>query len=188
MSALSDAIGRLVAGFYNSLSKTPSNPGGLAGFGQTSNFPAALVDIGLVGEAAAQAATDAIAAAANALLAPGTKATCATSTAIPALNDTLTIAIVEAGKLFNYGHTVTVISRSNANWQFSGQITATYDPAVKSMQIEVAAVGAGTGSKSDLDVILTAPIDGSLTARVTTLETNATRDRRRAGFFGKGPI
>ncbi|HVY33075.1 MAG TPA: hypothetical protein VG960_01520 [Caulobacteraceae bacterium] len=49
MSALSDALGRLVAGYYNSNPiNAITNPGGLGNDGHEVNFPAALVDYALV--------------------------------------------------------------------------------------------------------------------------------------------
>lgn len=44
---MSAAVDRLVAGYYNSLPRTGANPGGLANNGHVTNFPAALVDVGV---------------------------------------------------------------------------------------------------------------------------------------------
>lgn len=45
---MSTALERLAAGYYNSGLISPANPGGLAGNGHVTNFPAAVNDIGAV--------------------------------------------------------------------------------------------------------------------------------------------
>ncbi|MBA4792281.1 MAG: hypothetical protein H2041_01295 [Phenylobacterium sp.] len=45
---MSTALERLADGYYNSGLISPANPGGLAGNGHVTNFPAALADVGAV--------------------------------------------------------------------------------------------------------------------------------------------
>jgi hypothetical protein len=46
--ALADTRARLANGYYNSNAKSAANPGGMASGGHQQNFPAALIDLGLV--------------------------------------------------------------------------------------------------------------------------------------------
>ncbi|MCW5723436.1 MAG: hypothetical protein KIS81_00595 [Maricaulaceae bacterium] len=60
------AIGRLLAGYYNSDPVSGGNPGGLAAGGHVQNFPAALADVGAVGALVAGAEPAAASAASSA--------------------------------------------------------------------------------------------------------------------------
>lgn len=48
MSLVDDALGRFASGYYNSLPSSPTNPGGLGGYGHVTNFEKALLDIQIV--------------------------------------------------------------------------------------------------------------------------------------------
>lgn len=52
---MTTALERLADGYYNSGLISPANPGGLAGNGHVTNFPAALADVGAVASAIAGA-------------------------------------------------------------------------------------------------------------------------------------
>lgn len=66
MTPYEDAVVRLSTGYYNSGIKSVGNPGGFAGDGHETNFPAALADVGLIVSTLATAAAMIPAAAPNA--------------------------------------------------------------------------------------------------------------------------
>ncbi|PHY20821.1 hypothetical protein [Caulobacter sp. BP25] len=177
---------RLQSGYYNSDPVSATNPGGFDDDGHEINFPAALADIaavtavvaGLADAAAAQVVL-ANAAAASAANAPGTKSTSISSINLGTLvlGTAVNLAINEAGKAYAVGQSVVWAVTADPAKQFSGVITA-FDATAKTMTV-VPQYKSGTGTFAAWTVAITAPIDTTLTGRVTALETEIARLKSR---------
>lgn len=193
MSAVDDAKARLSGGYYNNGVISPSNPGGFGNFGHVTNMFAAATDIEMVGDAATDEANRATtqanaaaASAASAFNAPGTKATSADNRTLPltsALPVSMTFTLAEAGKAFALGQTVGFAMTASPLNQVAGVITA-FDPTTKVMTFTAQFV-AGAGSSSAWTVALSAPVDGTLTGRVTALELANSKQKARARLLYK---
>jgi hypothetical protein len=175
---MTTALDRLTAGYYNSDLKSAGNPGGLAGEGALRvNFPLLLADIASVCADAATASADADAAATTAVNAPGTQATSSTNFTIPAVGADLAIVLDQANKAFGKGQTVVVSEDAVPLNQVVGVITA-FVPATGHMTVHVLLVN-GAATAALWNIGLSSPIDGSLTGRVTALESELDRQAGR---------
>lgn len=184
MSAYDDALARLdqtpTTPYYNLLAKSGGNPGGMAADGHRTSFFQLLADIVTVaGQIAINTAT-AAAAALTAVNAPGTSATSPTNLTPSVAAITLTLA--QANKAFALGMFVTGYASAN-NW-FAGNITA-FNAATGVMTVNAVMIGSAPAASGAWTVALSGPVDATLTARVTALETENARLRDRNRLLSK---
>lgn len=120
-------------------------------------------------ESAASAKADAESAArdaATAASAPGTNATSTTSMALGL--GTKTFTLVQAGKLFAKGNTITIAAPTGDNWM-AGSITS-FNPATGEMTVNVTNIS-GSGTFADWRISLSGP--AGLTGVVNELRANS---------------
>lgn len=160
-----------------------ANPNtGLDDGGHRERFVPALAQVVAVASFVVDRADDAEAAAAAALNSPGTSATSTTSIAIPtAFPTTVPFTLQELNKLFVKGQSLTFADDADPSKQFTG-VLMLFDPVTKIGSLK-ALQSTGTGTLSNWHVSLAAPVDGTLSGRVGTLEALAVTlaDQRR--FF-----
>jgi hypothetical protein len=166
---MSAAFDRLNTGYWNAGLKAGGNPGGLSGPGaMRENWPLVLADIAaVIAEAAASAAAAATSASA-ATIAPASRSTSISNRTIPAIDGSVTFTLVEADRVYSPGQSAVCSVTGDAETQFSGVITA-WDSVTKALTVKAKHV-AGVGTFNTWVIALTAPIDATLTGRVTALE------------------
>jgi hypothetical protein len=143
---------------------------GLKKGGYTTRFMLAMAQFVALCAGAKTNAASAQASATSALNAPGTSATCTTSIAIPtSFPTTVSFTLAQTGKLFNKGQSLVFADDTDPTKQFTGVLIA-FVPSTGVGQLK-AQQSAGTGTLASWDVSLSSPTDGTLTGRVSALET-----------------
>lgn len=129
-------------------------------------------------------AQEALAAAASAINAPGTSATCTTNITIPSsVPADISFTLVETGKAFVRGQTLCFAYGPDPVQQIVG-VLMSFNPTTRIGQIK-AQMAVGSGAHSDWVVSLAAPIDGTLTGRVVALENELVRLKSRGRLYAR---
>lgn len=159
---------------------------GMAGGGHRTRFVPALADVVALTETAKTKAQEAYDSAASAVNAPGTSATCDDPIAIPTVFPTnVSFTLDQTYKLFIKGMTLTFSDDADPTKQFTGVLTSFL--SATGVGVLKALVSSGTGTLSAWNVFIAAPIDGTLTGRVTALEA-ADADQAEDRFFFGGDL
>lgn len=183
---MSAAYDRLAGGYYNMGARTSGNPGGLAGEGAVRvNLPLMLADMVAVVAEGAMSASAAQAAAAAAFAAPTSKGVSSSNFVLPAVGVAQVVVLDPDELTYAQGQTAVVSVTGNATRQFSGPILS-WDPETRTLQVETQfSPHAGEGPFNAWTIALTAPVDETLSGRVSALEAANEAQRSQALFIAK---
>jgi hypothetical protein len=120
------------------------------------------------------AVASASASAATAVNAPGTSSTSTTSLTVGIASVTFN---TQAGKAYAIGQFVVIADTGTPANFMVGQVTA-YNSGTGAMTVNVTVIG-GSGTFTTWTISLTAPLDGTLSGRVSALETEQARLKAR---------